>query len=712
MGVPGPSQDDSEVTMMRRSVLLLVVFAMLTALTPPAPAGALPRPVASQETLATPGGPTPPSFAADQPSPRTLSAWRQLYHDVRQAEGGRYGWPDVASLRRAAARTVRTGVIPLAVLWDAGEEILAAAALADDTWRGRELRFELERIFFTETRPGNGPRLSVDFADGAGPRPLLAGTILPVAYSTPGLKIIQVSAAWPDGRIQRAAFPFMVHALSVPAPDDTLFLVGDIPYEGGYAGGQAYVYLAENHMSLTNPVIVIEGFDIDNSLNWDGLYERLNEQNLLESLRATGFDFVALNFDDSNDYIQRNAYLTVALLAQIRTMIPSWKRTVLVGASMGGLIGRYALAYMEHEGLDHGVATFISFDSPQRGANIPLGLQQWVDFFASESAEAAFLRDALDQPSPRQMLVYHYAASPPGGAASDPLRQELMDELAALGGYPHLCRNVAIANGSGAQVDQGYPAGAQVISYEYSSFLVDIVGNVWSVPDGTEQVIFDGLIDRIWPLPDDQRTVQVSGTQPYDTAPGGLRPSMVQLDTTTAPYGDIIALQDNHCFIPTISSLDLATTDLFHPVADDPDIMSLTAFDAIYYPQENELHNQVTPQNAVWFTDELLATFSDVAMQTGQTPEAGGGLNIHPNPFNPQARIGFALTGEQPVRIAVYDLTGRLVATLTNRVYGPGHHVEIWDGRDGAGKAAPSGAYLVQLQAGPLREARRVTLIR
>jgi len=45
-------------------------------------------------------------------------------------------------------------------------------------------------------------------------------------------------------------------------------------------------------------------------------------------------------------------------------------------------LARYALAYLESNALPHEVRTFISFDSPQAGANIPLGIQYWLAFFA------------------------------------------------------------------------------------------------------------------------------------------------------------------------------------------------------------------------------------------------------------------------------------------------------------------------------------------
>jgi hypothetical protein len=60
--------------------------------------------------------------------------------------------------------------------------------------------------------------------------------------------------------------------------------------------------------------VVVEGFDLDNSMNWDELYALLNQQNLLEDLRADGYDAVVLNFSDATDYLQRNAFVLVDLL--------------------------------------------------------------------------------------------------------------------------------------------------------------------------------------------------------------------------------------------------------------------------------------------------------------------------------------------------------------------------------------------------------------
>ena len=99
--------------------------------------------------------------------------------------------------------------------------------------------------------------------------------------------------------------------------------------------------------------------------------------------------------------------LPLELIEQVNAMLTPGADIAVVGASMGGLIGRYSLAYMEQNAIEHNVRTFISFDSPQKSANIPLGIQYWIKLFSIESAEADTMLQALARPAPRQMLAYY-----------------------------------------------------------------------------------------------------------------------------------------------------------------------------------------------------------------------------------------------------------------------------------------------------------------
>jgi pimeloyl-ACP methyl ester carboxylesterase len=98
---------------------------------------------------------------------------------------------------------------------------------------------------------------------------------------------------------------------------------------------------------------------------------------------------VVLNFTDATDAIEKNGLLVAELIQEVQAQIDPSTSLALVGASMGGLCSRYALSYLESHGIPHRVRTWISFDSPQAGADIPLGLQHWINFFSGQSADAS-----------------------------------------------------------------------------------------------------------------------------------------------------------------------------------------------------------------------------------------------------------------------------------------------------------------------------------
>ncbi len=85
------------------------------------------------------------------------------------------------------------------------------------------------------------------------------------------------------------------------------------------------------------------------------------------------------------------------------------------------------------------------------------------------------------------------------------------------------------------------------------------------------------------------------------------------------------------------------------------------------------------------------------------------GLNeVFPNPFTGETTIRYGVSRPQPVRIAVYDVTGRRVRVLRNAPVDPGVSSMVWDGRDFAGARVASGVYFVRLQADEITEARKV----
>lgn len=84
-----------------------------------------------------------------------------------------------------------------------------------------------------------------------------------------------------------------------------------------------------------------------------------------------------------------------------------------------------------------------------------------------------------------------------------------------------------------------------------------------------------------------------------------------------------------------------------------------------------------------------------------------------PNPFNPQTTIAFDLPASGEVRLAVYDVAGRLVRRLVDgEVRSAGRHEEIWDGRDAGGRTVAAGTYFYRLEAGGFADTRSMTLVK
>jgi hypothetical protein len=84
-----------------------------------------------------------------------------------------------------------------------------------------------------------------------------------------------------------------------------------------------------------------------------------------------------------------------------------------------------------------------------------------------------------------------------------------------------------------------------------------------------------------------------------------------------------------------------------------------------------------------------------------------------PNPFS----SGTALSLSVPypgsrVRIAVYDVSGRLVRTLSDEWLEGGAHTVAWDGRTDGGIEAASGVYFIRVAIGEHRATRKAVLLR
>ena len=117
---------------------------------------------------------------------------------------------------------------------------------------------------------------------------------------------------------------------------------------------------------------------------------------------------------------------------------------------------------------------------------------------------------------------------------------------------------------------------------------------------------------------------------------------------------------------------------------------------------------QHVPQISAW---RVVAARS-VSTVGSQAPADGISLRVSPNPFNPLTTVRFDIPAEGAVRLAVYDVAGRLVCTLVDGNLPKGSHEAVWDGRDASGRDVGSGSYLARLEFGGRVETATMGLVR
>jgi FlgD Ig-like domain len=99
------------------------------------------------------------------------------------------------------------------------------------------------------------------------------------------------------------------------------------------------------------------------------------------------------------------------------------------------------------------------------------------------------------------------------------------------------------------------------------------------------------------------------------------------------------------------------------------------------------------------------APFLDVTYSIPSSVQPGDGdvaaVRVRPsfpNPFGGSTTLSFRLLRPTSMRLAIYDVAGRRVTTLLDRVLAAGEHQTSWDGRDARGHAAGAGVYWARLE--------------
>src|SRR5690606_15488284 len=106
---------------------------------------------------------------------------------------------------------------------------------------------------------------------------------------------------------------------------------------------------------------------------------------------------------------------------------------------------------------------------------------------------------------------------------------------------------------------------------------------------------------------------------------------------------------------------------------------------------------------------ESLEDIGQITVDAEDDAVAGGFAleAAYPNPFAASTTLRFTTTEQSTIRLEVFDLVGRRVATLVDGPLAPATHTVTLDGRGLAG-----GTYLVRLQAGDQVTTQKLVLVK
>ena len=85
---------------------------------------------------------------------------------------------------------------------------------------------------------------------------------------------------------------------------------------------------------------------------------------------------------------------------------------------------------------------------------------------------------------------------------------------------------------------------------------------------------------------------------------------------------------------------------------------------------------------------------------------------LYPNPFQYEATLQIGLPSTMDVQANVYDIQGRMVASLLKASLAPGYHQVNWDGRMNNGSLVGSGVYFIRVSADGFVETKKVVRVR
>lgn len=580
----------------------------------------------------------------------------------------------------------------------------------------RIYRFKISATEWISNYPSMAESVLIDFDDGLGWRALHAEQIYEIHYESELRdRIVRCELHRAGRAVKYAACVLRSDAVLDPCATSTFPFPDFAPWttdenhpwdlhvstSQGIAKGRAYTLMSTDGI-FDKPFIFVEGIDFGldrdghpiheehrhGTFGWceftsgfqdpdvtDDLeygYDDLHLMpQLLEQIRQYGYDIVLVDFYDGADYLQKNAAVVEEVIRLCNQHKLGQEALVVAGASMGGVISRFALRDMELHGEEHCARLWVSFDAPHAGAHIPRALQESIKFNLEHGQEQAQLfRDRfLMRPASRQMLDVQVFND----------QEEFNDWYGQLRemGYPQHCRRIAISNGL-PNGDGLHYAHEPLLDWqcdftdvhlskqylyheagdEYNALSLDgfyVLGDFRAPVIGLENIgdelyywiggLILGALDVI--DIDHDMVFTPAGTINRDYAPGGKRNTVQTLasaisrgvqqleDQINADFlcGDVQPDQYNrdHAFVLSGSAVGIALEDPYQNLNQYMDEHAdENYFDRVMFAHDhNENHTELTASNLAFILDEVVL-FDQTPIDTVLTAASlnGGEFNF------------------------------------------------------------------------------------
>ena len=311
----------------------------------------------------------------------------------------------------------------------------------------------------------NETQLQIDFGDGLGFITINSQAVnyIPVNYPSMGWKTITYRIILANGTVfKKSKSRIFVQSNKTAASFDLI--------DPNFTIDGLDIMVKEGCDDMPRkPIILLTGFDFNNDLSHRSWYSDYFRNGQLNDVLDYGYDLYIVKYDNPNGSVVTNAMKVVELLEHLKctTYVRTDEQFVMIGIGVGGIIGRYALTWMENplnrDGESckpdnyHNTRLFMSIDAPQQGYNIPMSLQYLIKdsprivprMGANRERMEDYREKVIDSPMGKQLLIYHVDSENSKEYERHIDGKNFFSNLNTLGDYPKYCKKIAIANGMG-----------------------------------------------------------------------------------------------------------------------------------------------------------------------------------------------------------------------------------------------------------------------